>query len=191
MNSADYTYSQTEQLELEKRATETISTDLGQITGQDAGLETEKVPQIEQIEIHQMPEMESLPQIPSDLTYSCLLIPRFSDHYLTGDVTHDLVKWMKDICISYGWRLDAVTIRPGYLQWVVTVPLTANPARLMQLTRQQTSQKIFEDYPRFKRQNLSPDFWAPGFSVIPGNHAHSTEGINNFILEIRKQQGII
>ena len=103
MNSADYTYSQTEQLELEKRATETISTDLGQITGQDAGLETEKVPQIEQIEIHQMPEMESLPQIPSDLTYSCLLIPRFSDHYLTGDVTHDLVKWMKDICISYGW----------------------------------------------------------------------------------------
>jgi len=135
-------------------------------------------------------EMESLPQIPTDLAYSCLLIPRFSDHYLTGDVTNDLVTWLKEICVSYGWRLDAITIRPGYLQWIMTVPLTANPAQFMRITRQQTSQKIFEDYPRFKRKNLSSDFWAPGFSVDHGNSLQSPEAINSFIMQVRRQQGI-
>jgi len=135
-------------------------------------------------------EMAASPQISSELSYSCLLIPRFSDHYLTGDITTDLLTWMKEICISYGWRLDAITIRPGYLQWVMSVPLTANPAQFMRITRQQSSQKIFEDYPRFKIKNLSSDFWAPGFSVVHGNRLQSMDEINNYILQIRKQQGI-
>lgn len=135
-------------------------------------------------------EMEAVPQISTELAYACLLIPRFNDHYLTGDITKDLVKWIKDVCISYGWRLDAITIRPGYLQWIMTVPFTENPARFMKVLRQQTSQKIFEDYPRFKRKNVSLDFWAPGFSVVHGSSPQSPEEINSFILQIRRQQGI-
>lgn len=135
-------------------------------------------------------EMEAAPQISTELAYACLLIPRFNDHYLTGDITKDLVKWVKDVCISYGWRLDAITIRPGYLQWIMTVPFTENPARFMKVLRQQTSQKIFEDYPRFKRKNVSLDFWAPGFSVVLGSSPQSPEEINSFILQIRRQQGI-
>lgn len=135
-------------------------------------------------------EMEAVPQISTELAYACLLIPRFNDHYLTGDITKDLVKWIKDVCVSYGWRLDAITIRPGYLQWIMTVPFTENPARFMKLLRQQTSQKIFEDYPRFKRKNVSLDFWAPGFSVVHGSSPQSPEEINSFILQIRRQQGL-
>ncbi len=122
-------------------------------------------------------EMEAVPQISTELAYACLLIPRFNDHYL-------------DVCVSYGWRLDAITIRPGYLQWIMTVPFTENPARFMKLLRQQTSQKIFEDYPRFKRKNVSLDFWAPGFSVVHGSSPQSPEEINSFILQIRRQQGL-
>lgn len=87
-------------------------------------------------------EMEVTPQISSELAYSCLMIPRFSDHYLTGDITRDLAAWVKEICISYGWRLDAITIRPGYLQWVMTVPITRNP-QFMKITRQQTFAENF------------------------------------------------
>ncbi len=144
----------------------------------------------DQLESNTMVEMESSPQIPHELSYSCLLIPRFSDHYLSGDITKDLETWMLEICISYGWRLDALTIRPGYIQWVMTVPLTMNPAQFMKITRRQTSQKIFEDYPRFSRKNVSLDFWAPGFSIVSGRSPQSGDDINKFILEIRRQQGI-
>jgi REP element-mobilizing transposase RayT len=131
-----------------------------------------------------------MPQNFYELSYSCLLIPRFSDHYLSGDITEDLPRWIQEVCISYGWRLGAIMIRPGYLQWIITVPLTANPAQFMRLTRQLTSQKILEEYPRFKRKNLSSDFWAPGFSVAPGSHFQSEENISNFILQTRKNQGV-
>jgi REP element-mobilizing transposase RayT len=186
VNSFEYITTETEQIQLEQTESETIpqtSTPAPEINSE------EERPTVS-AEKSEIVEMESFPQISSELTYSCLIIPRFSDHYLTGDITKDLTTWMREICISYGWRLDAITIRPGYLQWVMTVPLTANPAQFMRIVRQETSKKILEDYPRLKRKNLSVDFWAPGFSVVHGNSLQSPESINSFIIEIRKQQGI-
>ncbi len=198
MNSFEYSSTETEQLEVEQKDTQTVSQEPGPVSVSvslpapaaevdvtvDDKTPTERPAAIENL------EMESFPQISTELAYSCLLIPRFSDHYLTGDITRDLEIWMKEVCISYGWRLDAITIRPGYVQWGMTVPLTANPAQFMKHIRQRTSQKIFEDYPRFSRKNVSLDFWAPGFSVMPGDHPHSAEEVNGFILQIRRQQGI-
>jgi REP element-mobilizing transposase RayT len=130
-------------------------------------------------------------QLSSELSYVCILLPRFSDHHLVGDITESLVEWMRQICVSYGWRLDAIAVRPGYLQWVMIVPLNANPAQFMKLIRQHTSLKIFEDYPRFKRLNMSGQFWAPGNFVVAGNQLQTAEAINNFILQTRRQQGIV
>jgi len=180
---------QTEQVELAQKESQTILRPT--MPAPQTNLEEEESPAAgeEKIEIVELEPF--LPVISSELSYSCLLIPRFSDHYLTGDITNDLVEWMKEICISYGWRLDAILIRPGYLHWVITVPLTANPAQFMRLTRQQTSKKILEDYPRFTRKNVSLDFWAPGFSVVHGNNLQPMEAINSYILQIRRQQGII
>jgi REP element-mobilizing transposase RayT len=133
---------------------------------------------------------EASPQYSSELSFVCLLIPRFSDHYLLGDITESLVEWMKQICISYGWRLDAIAVRPGYFQWIMRVSLTANPAHFMRLIRRHTSEKIFEDFPRFKQKNLSGEFWAPGNLVISGTQLQSLENVNALILQTRKQQGI-
>ena len=136
-------------------------------------------------------QVEPAAQNFSELSYVCLLIPRFSDHYLIGDITEELVEWMKEVCISYGWRLDAIAIRPGYLQWVMIVPLNANPAQFLRVIRQHTSQKIFDDFPRFKKQNMSGQFWAPGNFVVAGTQLQAPETINNFILQTRRHQGIV
>jgi REP element-mobilizing transposase RayT len=136
-------------------------------------------------------QVEFAPQQFSELSFACLLIPRFSDHFLIGDITEALEEWMKQICISYGWRLDAIAVRPGYLQWVMSVPLNTNPSQFMRIIRQHTSQKIFDDFPRFKRQNISGQFWAAGNFVAAGNQLQSLEAINNFILQTRRQQGIV
>jgi REP element-mobilizing transposase RayT len=127
----------------------------------------------------------------SQLSFVCLLIPRFSDHHLIGDITEDVVEWMKQVCISYGWRLDAISVRPGYLQWVMSVPLNTNPAQCMRLIRQHTSQKIFDDFPRYKRQNMSGQFWAPGNFVVAGDQLQTLETINQFILQTRRHQGLV
>jgi REP element-mobilizing transposase RayT len=136
-------------------------------------------------------ESGTIQQLTGDLSFSCLLIPRFSDHYLTGDITEYLVDWMSQICVSYGWRLDAIAVRPGYLQWVVTVPLATNPAHLMRITRRHTSQRIFDEFPRYKQKNISGEFWAPGNLVLAGGQLLTPEKVNNLILQTRRHQGIV
>jgi REP element-mobilizing transposase RayT len=132
----------------------------------------------------------SIPQVSSDLAFACVLIPRFSDHYLVGDIVDWLAVWMKQVCISYGWRLETMSVRPGYIQWVMHVPMNSNPAHFMRLIRRYTSDQIFEDFPRFKLKNISGEFWAPGNYVVPGSQLQSTEQVNEFILQTRRYQGI-
>jgi REP element-mobilizing transposase RayT len=135
-------------------------------------------------------QVDAILQNTFELTYACVLIPRFGDHYLTGDITLSLPVWMKEICISYGWRLEAISIRPGYMQWLLVVPPDANPAQVIRVIRQHTSIKILSEFPRYKQQNLAGDFWAPGCSITAGNQIQGPEAISDFIQMTRKQQGI-
>jgi REP element-mobilizing transposase RayT len=154
----------------------------------DAKREDEQKETVEQAGIA-APQV-SVPALASDLSFACVLIPRFSDHYLVGDLVDWLARWMKQVCISYGWRLDTMAVRPGYMQWVMHVPMSSNPAHFMRLIRRYTSEQIFEDFPRFKQKNVSGEFWAPGNYVVPGHQLQSPEQVNEFILQTRKYQGI-
>ena len=130
------------------------------------------------------------PRQPYDLSYAFLLIPRFSAHYLIGDIAEDLHQWMRQICVSFDWRLDNILVRPEYMQWVVFVPANTPPSRCIRTIREQTSRLILADFPHIQRENLSKDFWAPGYSVLLGPTPHPPEMINEYIRLTRQQQGI-
>ncbi len=190
MNSykLEYVMTEIDLAQFEQRELQTVLRESTSVSAQTVILEESRpLTGLDQIGIV---EVESLPQNFNELTFSCVLIPRFSDHYLTGDITGDLPDWVRQICISYGWRLDDIMIRPAHLHWVMTIPMTVNPAQFMRIMRQLTSQKIFEYYPRYSRINVSSDFWAPGFLAVPGKQFQPMEEINNFILQTRRQQGI-
>ena len=134
--------------------------------------------------------LEYLDQNPYSLSYTCLIIPRFNSHYLIGDIVDQLPVWMKQICISYGWNLDFLSIKAEHLQWTIRVPPATSAGHFMRVLRDQTSISIFENFPRFKRENLSNDFWAPGYLVVLGSQPHPVEMIRRFIQLTRQQQGI-
>ncbi len=71
------------------------------------------------------------------------------------------------------------------------VPLNANPAQFMRIIRRYTSEKIFEDFPRFKQLNISGEFWASSNLVIPGNQLPTREQVHEYMLQTRRQQGIV
>lgn len=127
---------------------------------------------------------------PYDLSYACLLIPRFTAHYLIGDIAEDLHEWMHRICIAFSWRLEDIAIRPEYMQWVLYVPANTPPSRCIRTIREQTSKRIFADFPHIRRENMSNDFWAPGYLVLVGPTPHPPEMINEYIRLTRQQQGI-
>ncbi len=142
----------------------------------------------EEARAHGLPEPISPAR--AELTFACLLIPRFASHHLTGDLASRLAEWVPSICIAYGWRLEHLSIRPEYLQWVVSVPPSTSPGMLMRLMRMQTSERIFAEFPRLKQENPSGDFWAPGYLIMGSNQPHPPQLVRNYILETRRHQGI-
>ena len=133
---------------------------------------------------------EPVARHPYDLSYACLLIPRFGNHYLSGDLVDYLYGWMHDACISFSWRLESLDIQTAYVQWLLSVPAAVPPAHFIRILRHHTSSRIFEEFPRFKKENISGDFWAPGHLVIVGRRLHSPEMISEFIKLTRQQQGM-
>ncbi len=124
------------------------------------------------------------------LTYACLLVPRFTQHYLTGDVADRLSEWLPIICVAFGWRLEYLAVRPEYLQWIANVPPATSPGYLMRVMRQQISDKIFTAFPRLAKENPSGDFWAPGYLIMGSNQPHPPQLVKDYLKQIRQRQGV-
>jgi len=134
-----------------------------------------------------------LPAPPPSYTtvqYACVLIPRFPQHTLTGDLARDLSRWMPQIAIAFGWRLDHLVIRPTYMQWLVQVPPETSSAEVLRIVQQHTSKRIFAAYPRLAETNPSGHFWAPGYLLLSQNQPIPDETIHAFIAATRRQQGL-
>ena len=124
-----------------------------------------------------------------ELSYACLVIPRFKSHYLIGDVVNNLDNWVREICISYNWRLEFLIIKPGHMELGISVSPAISPAHFVNLLCVHTSNLIFKEYPRYRKQNTSREFWAAGFFAAPGLNSLSENLIEEFIRSTRSSQG--
>ena len=124
-----------------------------------------------------------------NLDYACLLIPRLPNHHLTGDLSDMVSDWVPQICIAFGWRLEYISVRPEYLLWIANVPPATSPGYLMRIMRQHTSERVFGDFPRLKKENPSGDFWAGGYLIMGGSQPPPGQLIKSFITQTRQRQG--
>jgi hypothetical protein len=60
----------------------------------------------------------------------------------------------------------------------------------MRILRQHTSDKLFSEFPRFKKENPSGDFWAPGYLIMGGSQPPPAQLIRDYINQTRQRQGI-
>jgi len=137
-------------------------------------------------------ELELEPVSPSmyNLTYACVLIPRFPHHHLTGEIAKRLSDWITHLCVAFGWRLEHLSVRPGYVQWLVNVPPNTSPGYLMRTIRQHTSRRMFIEFPVTESDNLSGDFWAPGYLILGNPQPPPPTLVKEFIQNTRNRQGL-
>jgi len=132
---------------------------------------------------------ESVEQNPYEMSYTCLLLSRLDSNSLIAEVAVGLQACLKEICTSFGWNLEFLSIEPTYLHWTVRVPPATSTAQIMKVVREQTSTKLFTDFPQLKGENQSDDFWATGYLIFWGSQPHPIEIIQRFIRQTRQQQG--
>jgi len=134
--------------------------------------------------------MPAASPIISDLYLAVLLLPRMPKHHLTGDLAALLPQWIAQICVAYGWRLEALHVRPDYVEWVVSIPPSTSASQHLRLMRRQTSQYILGEFPTLARENPSGEFWASGYLVTSSSQLPAEGVIQAFINQVRHQQGV-
>lgn len=123
-----------------------------------------------------------------DLSYTCLLIPRLPSHQLQGDLADHLPQWLKQICASYRWRIEFITVNPDYFQWGLRVIPSTQTGQFMQEIRNTTSELILSTFEHIRNENATSDFWASGYLVVLGTRPHPKEMIEQYIRLSRRQQ---
>lgn len=124
-----------------------------------------------------------------DLSYTCLLIPHLPSHQLKGDLAICLPQWLQQICASYNWRIEFITVNSDYFQWGLRVIPSTQTGQFMQEIRQGTSELILSTFEHLRNENSINDFWAPGYLVVLGTRPHPKEMIEQYIRLSRRQQG--
>ncbi len=126
----------------------------------------------------------------SHLSYSALLLPRFPQHVLVGELAEELGLWVPQLCLAFGWRLEGLAIRPETLQFALQVAPSVSPGNVVRILRQRTSQRIFGRFPELKELNPSGDFWAPGYLIISGSTPPQPNLLHDFVAQTRRRQGL-
>lgn len=126
----------------------------------------------------------------SSLNYTFVLLPRFPEQYLTGELAEKLGVWLPQLCVAYGWRLDRISIRPQYVQWTLQVSPTVSPGYIVRVLREETSRRIYNFNTDLQENNPSKDFWAPGYLVMSGYLPPSRQMLTDFIQQTRHRQGL-
>lgn len=125
------------------------------------------------------------PEIPVATHITFYLAPRQTKHFLIGGLSRQLRQWLPDICATYGWELDLLSVRPDYLKWTLRdFPETLTREMLLTV-REKTSQRIFRVFPNLKQGASSPDFWAPGYLVDNQNRDFSTQALMAHVAQNR------
>ena len=126
----------------------------------------------------------------SSLNYTSVLLPRFPEHFLIGELAEKLSQWVPQLCLAYGWRLERISVRPQYIQWTIQVSPAYSPRHLVRMLREETSKRVFTLRQDYAQENPSEDFWAPGYLMLSGYLPPTQQMLNDFIHQTRRRQGI-
>lgn len=100
-------------------------------------------------------------QPPREMVHqSFILVPGDPKTFLTGNLADDLAQWLPEICAAHQWDLDAIALRPVYVQITVAVPEYLSSQETIKTLRNESSDYIFLKYPNRKPTGKGQDFWA-------------------------------
>ncbi len=120
-------------------------------------------------------------------TCSYVLLPALPEQHLTGALAEQISLCVRQVCQNFGWRLAALAVRPGQVQFSVVAGPDGACNNVASVVRQRTSERIFNRFPHLRAG--SGDFWAPGSLELPGASSVPVESLRAFIAQTRQSQG--
>jgi REP element-mobilizing transposase RayT len=123
------------------------------------------------------------------LPFTAVLVPRFPEHYLSGELARQLREWAQRFCLAWDWRADRISVTSGYLAIRVSLIPESAPAHAIEQLRDDLSRRVLERYPNFHTDLPSGRFWARAYLLIAGEEP-GPDDIDRFVERTRLAQGL-
>jgi DNA-binding response OmpR family regulator len=118
--------------------------------------------------------------------YTFLMFPADPGQFITRDLAALCNKNMPQLLSSFGWQMNAISVRPLYLQWSALIPPLCRISETVADIRLQLNTLFFTNHPALLQANPEGDFWLPGYFALSGVNPPSNRMINDFIVLYRQ-----
>jgi hypothetical protein len=132
------------------------------------------------------PEAET-PSAPVRLPISIVLIPRFSDHLLTRELSERLPGWISRLCLAWDWSPERIDVQPDRLVVTLVLPPEEAPSHAVQELRDGLADRILRAFPEFLPDLPSRRFWATAYLLQGGSPPPDRE-VETFVVRARQAQ---
>lgn len=130
----------------------------------------------------------SQPQATMELPFTAIFLPRFPQHHLEEGVGELIAGWVRDLCIAWGWRLEAVETQPELLRVTLQLSPDIAPNHAFRQLAKDLSQRLLENKPELTTDLPSGQFWVKKFFITAGSDPTRAQ-IDAFIETTRQEQG--
>jgi DNA-binding response OmpR family regulator len=120
------------------------------------------------------------------LPFTFLLFPADPGQFITRELAALCNQRLPQVLTDFGWQLNAISIRPLYLQWSASIPAFCSIPEKLSDIRLQLNTMLFTSFPGLLKNNPSGDFWLPGYFALSGSNPPSNRMINDFITLFRQ-----
>jgi len=122
------------------------------------------------------------------LPFSALLLPRFPDHRLEGELAEHVRQWVHRLCVAWGWRALRITVLPDRMLLTISLSPEVAPATAVFHIARDLSARILGAHPDLAKDLPSKRFWARRYLLTAGEHL-GQEQVQSFIESTRQEQG--
>ncbi len=182
----------TEILDAKSDNAEVLETPLASPAGEERLVKTDEIPVIEAEQemvkesvddlYTRMNELQSSSSKEDSETYTVALIPRSESMILQRQTAGSLNQAMTRLCLAFNWKLENLTIRPTYMQWTVTIPISLSPDDMIGIVRKETTLELSKTSPDNPLIGDLQEFWASESMSATGKDFTPSIRWQNFIL---------
>jgi hypothetical protein len=122
-----------------------------------------------------MNQLES-PDEPEGMeTYTVALIPGTENLFIQRQYSNILNQTMNRLALAFNWTLVNLTIRPTYMQWTLSMPVTLPQEDMISIVRKETTAELKKANPE-DLSGIGDDYWFPqtmsaaGKDFVPSIH---------------------
>ena len=128
-----------------------------------------------------MTKFKATPHAVYNINYHIVWIPKYRKHILTHGVKERLTEILHEIAERYDFEIETTDVQPDHIHVFCSAPPKYAPAQVAGIKKSVSAKKLFEEFPKIKREIYGSYLWARGYYVGTAGDKVTSDMIKHYI----------